>query len=64
MFTMLKAVKSTKDIEILSEARKLEILCSKDSLEIKGTVYYVSNSGDDSNDGKKRPKPPGRHLIR
>ena len=49
---MLKTEKSIKDIEILSKTRKFEILGAKDSLEIKGTVYYVSNSGNDSNDGK------------
>ncbi len=32
--------------------RKNEILNSKDELVITGTTYYVSNSGDDYNDGK------------
>lgn len=34
------------------ENRKSEIFNTKDLLEIKGTAYYVSNDGDDSNDGK------------
>lgn len=31
--------------------RKEEILHSKDEIEISGTSYYVSNAGDDHNDG-------------
>lgn len=36
----------------LFEARKKEILQARDELVIQGITYYVSNSGDDSNDGK------------
>ena len=36
----------------LFESLKTEILNAEDSLKIKGTAYYVSNSGDDGNDGK------------
>ncbi len=32
--------------------RKAEILNTKDQLKISGTTYYVSESGDDNNDGK------------
>ena len=43
--------------EFLAEQEKIyikrreEILNTKDELEIKGTTYYVSNDGDDNNDG-------------
>jgi len=36
----------------LFEERKQRVLNAKDELLIKGTTYYVSNAGDDSNDGK------------
>ncbi len=39
------------DIDAHAEKRKQEILNAKDSLVVKGTKYYVSNAGDDSNDG-------------
>ena len=45
-------------IEILNgldnqaEKLKKEILNAKDTIEIKGTTYYVSNDGNDENDGK------------
>ncbi len=35
----------------LCEKRKSEILNAQDKLVIKGTIYYVSNDGDDENDG-------------
>ncbi len=38
--------------EELYAKRKEEILNAKDELVIKGTTYYVSNSGDDNADGK------------
>ncbi len=41
-----------KEIELRSEQRKAEILNAKDELKIEGTVYYVSNAGNDENDGK------------
>ncbi len=41
-----------KEIDALSEKRKEEILNAKDKIEIKGSVYYVSNTGNDENDGK------------
>ena len=39
------------EIEAIAEKRKQEILNAPDALEIKGTKYYVSNDGDDKNDG-------------
>ncbi len=49
-------IKATKEFlaekDALWEARKKEILSTKDQLEISGTAYYVSNDGDDNNDGK------------
>ena len=54
-------IKATKEIlnsyNELFEKRKQEILNTKDSLSIKGTAYYVSNSGDDNNDGKSENTP-------
>ncbi len=48
-------IKATKDFlaqnDALWEKRKVEILNSKDNLKISGTAYYVSESGDDNNDG-------------
>jgi hypothetical protein len=35
----------------LFESRKQAILQTKDEYEIKGTTYFVSNDGDDANDG-------------
>ncbi|MEE0409940.1 MAG: hypothetical protein UD759_04080, partial [Clostridia bacterium] len=49
-------IEATKDFlaqqEELYAKRKEEILNAKDELVIKGTTYYVSNSGDDNADGK------------
>lgn len=38
-------------------AMRRKILNAKDKLSVKGTTYYVSSKGDDSNDGKS-PKTP------
>jgi len=38
--------------DILFEEKKKKILDSKDNITAKGISYYVSNSGDDANDGK------------
>lgn len=47
---------ATKEIlewlDALAEKRKQEILHTKDALRIDGSTYYVSNAGDDENDGK------------
>ena len=47
-----KAEKKVAEIEALSAKRKAEILSTKDTITISGTKYYVSNSGNDDNDGK------------
>ena len=39
------------NIDVICEKRKAEILNAPDALEIVGTKYYVSNAGDDNNDG-------------
>ena len=39
-------------IEEMAQKRKMEILNAPDSIEISGTAYYVSNDGNDDNDGK------------
>jgi len=55
---MEKATKMLlNEIEALVEKRKQEILNAPDCLEIKGIVYYVSNSGCDENDGLSPEKP-------
>ena len=41
----------------LSEQRKAEIRNARDSIEIKGTIYYVSSTGNDENDGKTSRTP-------
>ncbi len=43
-----------KSFDELFEKRKNEILNTKDELRISGTAYYVSNDGDDNNDGKTK----------
>lgn len=49
---MINATKEfLKETDDLFEARKAEIRNTTDNLEIKGTTYYVSTSGDDKNDG-------------
>ncbi len=40
------------EIDALAEKRKCEILNSADEINIKGKTYYVSNLGDDANDGR------------
>ena len=39
-------------LEEFSEKRKKQIRDSVDSLDYKSEIYYVSNLGDDNNDGK------------
>ncbi len=52
----VKMKKATQDflleVEKLSLQRKNKILKSKDNIKITGTAYYVSNTGDDENDGR------------
>ena len=50
--TIAKAEKKVAEIEALSAKRKAEILSTTDTITITGTKYYVSNSGNDDNDGK------------
>ena len=50
---MIEATKEfLKQQENLYAKRRNEILNAEDELVIKGTTYYVSNSGDDNADGK------------
>ena len=49
------------EIESLSQTRKQEILSAPDRMEISGTTYYVSNRGDDQNDGRT-PETPWKTL--
>ena len=61
---MIRATDSIlENIEKLCGARKREIIEAKDTLVICGTTYYVSNSGDDENDGES-PERPWRTLAR
>ena len=49
---MITATKEfLSELDALAEQRKCEILSASDELEIKGTTYYVSNDGDDGNNG-------------
>lgn len=47
---------SSESDEDAAKLRK-EILEAKDAIKAKGTTYYVSNSGDDENDGTSSDKP-------
>lgn len=40
------------EVDALSEKRKGEIRATKDEITVTGTKYYVSNDGNDNNDGK------------
>ena len=51
------------EIDTLAEKRKNEILSAEDSLAISGKTYYVSNDGDDKNDGLS-PDTPWETLNR
>lgn len=48
---MLATVEFLKNNDEKYNKRRQEILTSQDKLEIKGNTYYVSNDGDDGNDG-------------
>ena len=48
---MKATVEFLNELEMLAQTRKKEILSSRDTLEIKGKTYYVSNSGNDGSDG-------------
>ena len=54
-------IKATKEFlaahEALCAKRKAEILGTGDEIEIDGKVYYVSNDGDDANDGLSPERP-------
>ena len=53
--------KATKEIlaqfDAISEKRIQEIRDTKDTIQVSGAVYYVSNAGDDTNDGLSAQKP-------
>ncbi|MBE6705294.1 MAG: hypothetical protein E7583_08535, partial [Ruminococcaceae bacterium] len=46
-----KTAEVIKEVDFLSENLKNEILGARDEITITGTAYYVSENGDDSNDG-------------
>ena len=50
-------------IDMISEKRIEEILGSETSLDVTGTKYYVTNDGDDANDGKS-PQSAWRTLSK
>ena len=50
-----------KELDALAEKRRNGIKNTQDTLLINGTVYYVSNSGDDGNDGLS-PETPWKTL--
>lgn len=51
----------SKKYDRLFEKRKAKIKATKTSVKILGTAYYVSNNGDDTNDGKS-PKTAWKTL--
>ncbi|MBR5308310.1 MAG: hypothetical protein IKU43_06030 [Clostridia bacterium] len=44
-------------IDALSEKKKNEILTTEDCLTLEGSIIYLSEKGDDSNDGKSKETP-------
>lgn len=51
------------EIDMLSAKRIKEIRKTSDNIAVSGTSYYVSNTGDDSNDGRST-KTPWKSLDR
>ena len=51
------------ELDALSARRKDEIRAAKDAIFIRGTTYYVSNEGDDTNDGRS-PATPWKTLSK
>ena len=49
-------VRSLSDVNTLAETLKNEILNSPTEISVSGTSYYVSNNGNDSNDGKSQDR--------
>ena len=49
--TMKEQAQILQYVDALAEARKKEIREAKDALTVTGTTYYVSNNGNDENDG-------------
>ena len=61
---MIKATEGLlKNADALSEAKKSAILEAEDKLDIKGRCFYVSNSGNDENDGRT-PESAWKTLAR
>lgn len=55
---MITATKKfLNELEAICEKRKQEILSAPDALNVKGTTYYVSADGDDTNDGLSENTP-------
>ena len=55
--------KFLSEIDTLADKRRREIRESRDALSVEGTKYYVSNVGDDKNDGLS-PESAWRTLAR
>jgi len=55
--------KLLKEIDEKAEALKRKILNAKDEIRITGQAYYVSNNGNDENDGKS-PETPWASLTK
>ncbi len=61
---LITATKQTvAEFDALTEKRKSEIRNTPDTLTIMGTCYYVSNEGDDTNDGRS-PDTPWKTLAK
>ncbi len=52
-----KTAEVIKEVDVLADNLRSEILGARDEITITGTAYYVSESGDDNNDGLS-PKTP------
>jgi len=53
----LNTAQLQREIQTLTEARIAEIRNTKTEVTVKGTSYYVSNDGSDTNDGKSPETP-------
>lgn len=52
-----------KEVNLLAEQRKFDIRATSDHLKITGNTYYVSNLGNDANDGRS-PKTAWKTLAK
>ena len=52
-----KTAELIKEVDVLADALKKSILEAKDEIKVSGKTYYVSEKGDDANDGLSKTSP-------